>query len=260
MPMTRIRNRSEGRTTPRHWLAHAALIAIAFFAMVPFLWMLSTSFLLWTRNSVIITVLVIAGTTISSALTVYAFARIEFKGRGALFALMLATMMIPFPVMMVPLFTVFRWLGHHTRIQFLSTFRPLWLPAWFGSAFNIFLLRQFFLTIPKELSDAARIDGCGEFGIFVRVILPLARPALAVVALFAFLASWNDFLGPLVYLQRPEDFTLALGLQNFQSQNGGTPWHLLMATSVLVILPVIVLFFLAQRSFIEVIATTGMKG
>ena len=284
--------RRRGKRVP--WAAHAALILISLFAMVPFLWMVSTSlktperamefppkilpspfvpgnyadvvasgktnFLLWTRNTLVIAVLIVAGTTISSALAAYAFARLPFRGNGVLFTLMLATMMIPFPVTMVPLFTLFRWFGDHTGIAFLGTFKPLWLPAWFGSAFNIFLLRQFFLTIPKELSDAARIDGCSEFGIFARVILPLSRPALAVVALFAFLGAWNDFLGPLVYLQRPEDFTLALGLQNFQSQNGGTPWHLLMAASVLVILPVIALFFLAQRSFIEGIATTGMKG
>jgi multiple sugar transport system permease protein len=173
---------------------------------------------------------------------------------------MLATMMIPFPVTMVSLFTIFRWLGDHTAVQWLGTFKPLWVPAWFGSAFNIFLLRQFFLTIPNDLSEAARIDGCSEVGIFVRVILPLARPALVVVSLFAFMGAWNDFLGPLIYLQRPEQFTLALGLANFQSQHGGTPWHHLMAASVLVVAPIIVLFFLAQRTFIEGIATTGMKG
>jgi multiple sugar transport system permease protein len=134
------------------------------------------------------------------------------------------------------------------------------VPAWFGSAFSIFLLRQFFLTIPQDLSEAARIDGCGELGIFLRIILPLSRPALAVVALFAFMGCWNDFLGPLVYLQRPEQFTLALGLQSFQSQTGGTPWHHLMAASVLVILPVVLLFFLAQKTFVQGISTTGMKG
>jgi len=174
--------------------------------------------------------------------------------------LMLATMMIPFPVTMVSLFTVFRWLGDHTGVAFLGTFKPLWLPAWFASAFNVFLLRQFFLTLPDDLSEAARIDGCGDVGIFLRVILPLSRPALTVVALFAFLGTWNDFLGPLIYLQRPEQFTLALGLANLQSQQGGTPWPPLMAASVLVILPVLALFFLAQRTFVEGIATTGMKG
>lgn len=278
----------------RRWGVHLMLILICACAMIPFMWMLSTSlktpetalefppqiipnpivpqnywevvrsdrtnFLLWTRNTVIIAVLVVAGTTISSAVVAYGFSRIRFRGRGALFAIMLATMMIPFPVTMVPLFALFRWLGDHSGIDWLGTFKPLWVPAWFGSAFNIFLLRQFFLTIPNELSDAARVDGCSEFGIFTRIILPLSRPALAVVGLFAFMAVWNDFLAPLVYLQRPEEFTLALGLQNLQSGLGGTPWHLLMAASVLVILPVLGLFFLAQRTFIQGIATTGMKG
>ncbi len=273
---------------------HLALLLICAAAIVPFLWMLSTSlktlddalaypprmfpevfqwrnyldvfrsekanFLLWTRNTLVIAVLGVIGTTLSSALVAYGFAKVRFKGRGVLFGVMLSTMMIPFPVTMVSLFALFRWLGDSTGMPWLGTFKPLWVPAFFGSAFNIFLLRQFFLTIPTDISEAARIDGCSELGIFWRVILPLSRPALSVVALFAFMGIWNDFLGPLVYLQRPEQFTLALGLQNFQSQHGGTPWHLLMASSVLVILPVLVLFFLAQRTFIEGIATTGMKG
>jgi multiple sugar transport system permease protein len=273
---------------------HAALIVICALALMPFLWMLSTSlktpeatlayppqfvprpvqwhnyvdvfrsgkanFLLWTRNTLIIAVLGVAGTTLSSALVAYGFAKIHFRGRGVLFALMLSTMMLPFPVTMVSLYAVFKWLGDVTGTQWIGTFKPLWVPAWFGSAFNIFLLRQFFKTIPDELSEAAWIDGCSHFGIFWRIILPLSRPALAVVALFAFMAIWNDYLGPLVYLQRPEQFTLALGLQNFQSKAGGTSWHLLMAASTLVILPAIVLFFLAQRTFIEGIATTGTKG
>ena len=273
---------------------HLPLWIICGLAILPFLWLLSTSlktlenamlyppqyipsplrwqnytevlfsgrtdFLLWTRNTLIIAVLGVSGTVLSSALVAYGFAKIQFKGRGVLFAVMLATMMVPFPVTMVSLFSIFRWMGDHAGIQMLGTFKPLWLPAWFGSAFNIFLLRQFFLTIPDDLSEAARIDGCSEFGIFWRIVLPLARPALTVVALFAFMGIWNDYLGPLVYLQRAEQFTLALGLQNFQSQHGGTPWHLLMAASVLVILPVIILFFLAQKTFIEGIATTGMKG
>jgi multiple sugar transport system permease protein len=273
---------------------HVALIGISVLALLPFAWMVSTSlktlentmasppqwlpdpvrwanyadifrdpkanFLLWTRNTLVIAVLGVAGTTLSSALVAYAFAKIRFVGRGPLFALMLSTMMIPFPVTMVSLFTIFKWLGDHTGMDWLGTFKPLWVPAWFGSAFNIFLLRQFFLTIPNELSEAARIDGCNELGIFWRIILPLSRPALAVVALFAFMAIWNDFLGPLIYLQRPEQFTLSLGLQNYQSKGGGTSWHLLMAASTLVVLPVLVLFFLAQRTFIEGIATTGSKG
>jgi multiple sugar transport system permease protein len=219
-----------------------------------------TNFRLWTRNTLIIAVLCVIGTTFSSALVAYGFARIRFRGRGALFAIVLSTMMIPFPVTMGPLFVIFIWLGHHTPIDFMGTFKPLWVPSWFGSAFNIFLLLQFFLTIPEDLSEAARIDGCNEFMIFWRIMLPLSKPALSVVALFTFLWAWRDFLGPLVYLQNPSQFTLSLGLQAFESQNGDTPWNQLMAASILVISPVLVLFFLAQRTFIEGIATTGMKG
>jgi len=136
----------------------------------------------------------------------------------------------------------------------------LWVPPALGTGFNIFLLRQFFLTIPRDLSEAARIDGCSEFGIFWRIILPLSKPAIAVVALFQFLYSWNDFLGPLVYLTRQETFTLSLGLQAYQSQQGGVDWASLMAASTLVCVPIIILFFFTQRTFIKGIATTGIKG
>ncbi|NQU11912.1 carbohydrate ABC transporter permease, partial [bacterium] len=156
--------------------------------------------------------------------------------------------------LMVPLYGVFKTLG------WIGTLRPLWVPAFFGSAFNIFLMRQFFRTIPEELSEAARIDGCSEWGIFWRIILPLSRPVLAVVALFHFLTAWNDFLGPLLFLTRKHTFTLALALQNYQSQAGGVQWHHLMAASAVVILPIIILFFLAQKTFIRGIATTGIKG
>jgi len=275
-------------------LALLALVVISIGLLLPFAWMVSTSlkttaqttedpprwlpvpavpqnyltvlnhkkfcFLLYARNTLIVASLTVLGTTFSSALAAYGFSRIRFRGRSSLFAVMLATMMIPFPVTMVSLFNIFHFLGDRTGIQFLGTFRPLWIPAWFGSAFSIFLLRQFFMTIPDELSEAARIDGCSEFMIFRRIILPLARPALAVVALFTFMGTWNDFLGPLIYLQRPEQYTLALGLQTFQSQHGGTEWNLLMAASVLVLMPILMLFFLTQRTFIEGIATTGIKG
>jgi multiple sugar transport system permease protein len=167
--------------------------------------------------------------------------------------LLLATMMIPFPVVMVPVYGLFKDLG------WIGTFKPLWVPAFFASAFNVFLLRQFFLGLPKDISEAARIDGCSEIGIFFRIILPLSKPALLVVALFQFLASWNDFLGPLIFLTEQKQFTLALALQSFQSQMGGTSWHHLMAASTLVLLPVLALFFLTQKSFIEGIATSGGK-
>ncbi len=284
----------KGRRQSNPFLIHLTLLCVCVLFIAPFVWMVSTSlktvdqvmrdppvlipkpmmpenywkvithpkmdFPLFTRNTLIIATLCVIGTVLSSSIVAYGFAKIRFRGRGVLFALMLSTMMIPGAVLMVPQFALFRWLGDHTPIQFLGTFKPLWIGAFFGSAFNIFLLRQFFMTIPDELSEAARIDGCSELGIFARIMLPLARPALAVVALFTFMAVWNDFLGPLVYLQRPDQYTLALGLQTFQSQHGGTEWQLLMAASVLVLAPIVILFFLAQRTFIQGIATTGMKG
>jgi multiple sugar transport system permease protein len=292
-PDSQLGSRST-KSSSCQWLVHAALWGVCGCALLPFLWMVSTSlktldhamdfppqivpspvmpgnywdvltheranFLLWTRNTLIVAVLSVVGTTLSSALVAYGFSKVRFRGRGVLFAIMLSTMMIPFPVTMVSLFTIFRYMGDYTDVPWLGTFKPLWVPAWFGSAFNIFLLRQFFLTIPEELSESARIDGCSELGIFFRVIVPLSKPALTVVAMFSLMGVWNDFLGPLIYLQRPEDFTLALGLQNFQSQHGGTPWNQLMAASVMVILPVLMLYFLAQKTFIEGIATSGLKG
>jgi multiple sugar transport system permease protein len=211
-------------------------------------------YLLFARNTVIIAVLSLAGVLVSCSLAAYGFARIPFRGRRALFAICLATMMIPFPVIMVPtymLFKVFGWIG---------TFQPLWVPAWFGSAFNIFLLRQFFMGIPKELEESAMLDGCSRWGCFWRIMLPLAKPALAVVALFHVLAVWNDLVGPLIYLAHRDQFTLALGLQFLQSKAGDTPWNELMAATALIVAPVIVLFLFAQQTFIRGIATTGLKG
>lgn len=210
-------------------------------------------FLVYARNTLIITLLCVGGSVASNAVVAYSFARLRWPGRDAFFAVTLSTMMIPFPVVMVPTFALFRWLG------WVGTFKPLWVPAFFASAFSIFLLRQFFRTIPMDLSEAAKIDGCGEFRIFTDIIVPLSRPALMVVGLFTFMAAWNDFLGPLIYLVDQHTFTLSLGLQAYQTQHGGTPWNLLMAASFLVVLPVIVVFFFAQRVFIQGIATTGLK-
>jgi len=207
----------------------------------------------YAANTFFLCVMNVIGTVASSALAAYGFSRIEWRGRDKLFLVLLATMMIPFPVIMVPVYSLFRHLG------WIGTFRPLWVPSFFAGAFNVFLLRQFFLGLPADISEAARIDGCSEFQIFLRIILPLCKPALLVVALFQFMFTWNDFLGPLIYLARQKDFTLALGLQSFQSQNGGTEWHYLMAASTMVVLPVVVLFFFTQRSFIEGIAATGGK-
>ncbi|WP_432800027.1 carbohydrate ABC transporter permease [Poriferisphaera sp. WC338] len=210
----------------------------------------------WTYlfNTLFLCTLTVIGTVTSSAMAAYGFSRISWRGRERTFLIVLATMMIPFPVVMVPLYCLFRSIG------LTGTLAPLWLPTFFAGAFNVFLLRQFFMTLPRDLSEAARIDGCSEWRIFWQIILPLAKPTLLVVGLFQFMATWNDFLGPLIYLTDQQDFTLALGLQFFQSQHGGTQWHYLMAASALVVLPVIILFFCAQRYFIEGISMTGLKG
>lgn len=211
-------------------------------------------FLRFVWNTIVVCVLGVIGTVFANALIAYGFARLKWKGRDAFFAITLATMMVPFPVLMVPLFGVFKSLG------LVGTLTPLWLPSFFGSAFNIFLMRQFFRSIPEELSEAARLDGCSEWRIFWRIILPLSRPVLAVAALFHFLYAWNDFLGPLLYLTRKHTFTLALALQSYQTQQGGVQWNLLMAASAVTVVPIIVLFFFAQKTFIQGIATTGSKG
>ncbi|MCA1997239.1 MAG: carbohydrate ABC transporter permease [Armatimonadetes bacterium] len=211
-------------------------------------------FLVYGRNTLYVTVLAVIGSVVSNTLVAYSFARLRWRGRDLLFGVTLATMMVPGPVLMVPTYVLFREFG------WIGTFRPLWVPAFFGGAFNIFLLRQFLKTIPMELSEAARIDGASEWQTFLRVIVPLARPALTVVALFTFMWAWNDFMGPLLYLTDQHTFTLSMGLQFFQSQHTGTPWNLLMAASLIVVLPVIFVFLFAQRVFIQGIATTGIKG
>lgn len=205
-------------------------------------------------NTLWVCALSVIGVVASCTLVAYAFAFLEFKGRNLLFAITLAVMMVPFPATMVPIFDVFRSLG------WVGTFKPLWVPAWFGGAFFIFLLRQFFLGLPKDLLDAARIDGCSELEILWHVVVPLARPALAMVALFQFLGAWKDFMGPMLYLTDRSQFTLSLGLQAFQSQHGGTPWHLSMAASMMFSLPLLVLFLLARKTFMRGIAMTGIKG
>ena len=205
-------------------------------------------------NTLWVCVLGMIGTTLVSALAAYGFAFGTFGGKKLLFALTLATMMVPFPATMVPLYQLYRDLG------WIGTFKPLWVHCWFGAAFNIFLLRQFFLGLPKDLLDAARIDGCGELEIFWHVVVPLSRPALAMVALFHFLYAWKDFMAPMLYLNDKSQFTLSLGLHAFQSQQGGTPWHLVMAASAVFSLPLIVLFLFMVKTFIRGVAMTGIKG
>jgi multiple sugar transport system permease protein len=269
-------------STFRRWpssrlLVHGVLIAASVLFVLPLTWMLSTSlksidrtlvfppewlphplewrnyvetvhyipFWTYTKNTLIISVLSAVGTTFSSALVAYSFARLEWPGKTLLFGVTLATMMVPFPVLMVPLYEVFKALG------WIGSLKPLWVPAFFGSAFNVFMLRQFFLRLPKSLSEAMMLDGASELTIFFRAYLPLSKPPLAVAALFQFIYSWNDFLGPLLYLTDQQTFTLSLGLQAYRSQHGGAQWHYLMAASFMTTLPIVILFFLMQRTFLR---------
>ena len=206
-------------------------------------------------NSIVITVLVVVGTVLSSSLVGFAFARIRFRGRGLLFLIMLATMMLPAQVTMIPLFLVFRSLG------WIDTILPLVIPAFFGSAFFIFMYRQFIAQISESLIEAARIDGYGMLGIWWRIILPMCTPVTAITAIFTFIFVWNDFLGPLIYLHSDDQSTLALALNSFRNQYGGLEnVHLLMAVSVVTMIPCVVLFFAAQRAFVEGIGSGAVKG
>jgi ABC-type glycerol-3-phosphate transport system permease component len=195
------------------------------------------------------------GVLLSSVLVAYSFSRIPWGGRKTLFFLCIATMMIPFQVQMIPLYIIFR------NLQWINSYKPLIVPTFFGNAYYIFLLRQFFLTIPQDLSDAARVDGCAELGILWRIILPLSKPVLAVVALFQFMGAWNNYLGPLIYLNEETKFPLALGLQSMRSSfQEALVWPYLMAASTLIVAPMIIMFFLTQRTFVEGITLTGVKG
>lgn len=214
----------------------------------------SVNFPLYLRNTLVVTLLATVGCVGSSAIVAYGFARVKWRGRGVFFAVMLGTMMVPFPVVMAPLYVLF------SKAGLVGTFAPLWVPYWFGNAFSIFLLRQFYLTLPRELDEAASMDGCSAWGTFWRVAVPLSRPALAVVALLHVTYMWNDFLAPLIFLTHRDQFTLALGLHLYQSQAGNTPWNLLMAASTMVVAPVMLVFFLAQRTFVQGVSAEGLKG
>jgi len=268
-------------------IAYTLLTAGTVIISIPFLWMISTSLktqmdvyifppkwipnpIMWknyievtriwpfwryTSNSLTIAVGSIVGKIIASSLAGYGFARLRAPGRDVIFLILLSTMMLPGQVTLIPQFILF------SRLRWIDTFKPLVVPAFFMGPFYTFLLRQFFLTIPFELEDAARIDGCNSFQIFFRIMLPLSGPALAIVAIFEFQARWNDFFGPLIYLNSAQKRTLALALQYFQGSEGVLPQlHLLMAASFLSILPVILLFAVAQKKFIQGIVFTGIKG
>lgn len=272
------------RTLLNHTLVHLALLSGVALMFIPLAWTLSTSlktpgevfifppkwipeqlrwgnyaeavvaipFWRYLYNTAFITVLSIVGKVGSIMVVAFAFARLRWWGRDTMFIVMLATMMLPPHVTLIPQFILFKNLG------WLDTYLPLIVPAFFGGPWLTFLVRQFMLTLPRDLDDAARIDGCSSFGVFWRIILPLAKPAVIIIVIFVFNGTWNEFLLPLIYLFSPEKFTLALGLRMFQGE-ASTSWHLLMAASLLSMLPVLVLFFVAQKYFMQGIVFTGVK-
>ncbi|MBC8107798.1 MAG: carbohydrate ABC transporter permease [Anaerolineae bacterium] len=204
-------------------------------------------------NTVVITTLCVLGQVISCSLVGFGFARFNFRGRGILFMVMLSTMMLPAQVTMIPVFILFRYLG------MIDSFWPLIIPAWLASPFFVFMFRQFFSQIPEELIEAARIDGASNWRVYWQLMLPLSGPVIAIVCIYTFLGAWNDFLAPLIYLNSPENRTLTLALNAFKSQYGTTDAQLLMAASVVCMLPCIILFFAAQKYFVESVAMTGLK-
>lgn len=210
-------------------------------------------FVQYMVNSLGLGLTTVLGAVLSSALVAYGFARLKFKGNQLLFGIMVGTLALPGQVTMIPQFAVFRSLGWY------GTYLPLVVPAFLASPFYVFLLTQFFRTLPEETAESARLDGASEWTIFTRIVIPLAKPALATCALFQFIGSWNDFMGPLVYINDPNRYTLAYGLQQFYSSYGGK-WAQLMAGATLFTIPIVILFFFAQKTFIRGIATTGSKG
>lgn len=209
-------------------------------------------FSLLLKNTLIVAALTTFGTLVSSVIVAYAFARMKFIGRDRLFLIVLAMMMLPSIVTMIPTYVMY------ARLHWINTFLPMVVPSFFASAYNVFLLRQFFLGIPREMDEAAILDGASHWNILTRVILPNSGAALATVGIFAFIGSWRDFMGPLLYLNDPQKQTLEVGLRSYQAING-VQWHLIMAASVLTSIPLIVLFFVGQRYFVKGIVMTGGK-
>jgi ABC-type glycerol-3-phosphate transport system permease component len=268
-----------------HILLHIVLIALGFTFLVPLLWLISTSlkrgaqvfvvpvewipsdpqwsnfreifehlpFALFILNTASITIMGVIGSVLSSLTVGYSLARLRWPGRNFIFIVLLATMMLPHTVLLVPTFVMFKYLG------WLDTFYPLFVPSWFGSAFYIFLMRQFMMGLPTELDEAARIDGASSFRILWQLIAPLSGPAVVAVAIFSFLAHYNDFMDPLIYLTSNDKFTIALGLYWFAGRWGNL-WHLVMAASLVTIAPTFILFFTAQRYFVQGIQFSGLTG
>jgi ABC-type glycerol-3-phosphate transport system permease component len=280
--------RARRRRTLRTWIlpavAHAGLMIGSAVMLIPFAWMLSTAlkgegsifiyppqwiprppewvnfatifrvepFARYLLNSLIYAVFASLGQVVTCTMAGFAFARLRFRGRETIFMLQLATLMVPGQVTIIPTFVLMKYLG------WLNTLKPLIVPNWTGGAFGAFMLRQFFLTVPRELADAARIDGCSWYGILTRIFAPLAKPALTTLALFNFMWAWNDLFGPLIYLNSSQKYTVSLGLAFFQAVHF-TYWNWMMAASVVAVVPIIVLFAFGQRYFVQGIATTGLK-
>ena len=272
------------RKTVDSVLVYAALAIGSVFFVAPFLWMVSSSlkmnddiflfpprwipselhwenytnaltfipFFQYLFNTLLVASGNVIGNVLSASLVAYSFSRIAWRGRDACFYIMLGTMLLPPQVTMIPIFVIFR------TFRLIDTYAPLILPAFLGTPFFVFLLRQFFKSIPEALSEAARIDGCSEWQIYSRIVMPLSVTGLVTVIVFSFLWSWVDYLNPLIYIQSPDKFTLSLGLQQFQSSHA-LEWGMLMAASTLMVLPVIVLFFVTQRVFVGGIMAGGLK-
>ncbi len=272
----------------RKWILHLLLILICILFLVPIYWMLCTAlkqnsqifqwplvlfphpaqwinfkdalvasnFGRYLLNTLLLSIFVIMGNLFSCTLVAYGFSRIEWKGRDAVFVVVLATMLLPEQVTLIPLFVIFKHLGLVGGGY--KGYLPLIIPAFFGKAYFIFMMRQFFMGIPQELSDAARIDGCSEIGILWRIIMPLAKPAMVAVSLFSLINTWSDFLGPIVYLREKDFFTISVGLAMFQSRSF-IQWNQVMAASAMSIIPILIVFIFAQKQFVEGISMTGFK-
>lgn len=251
---------------PFYWMVRSSLMTKAEIFAMPMRWLpevphyinyhdalVSVPFLRYFFNSVFVVFMVIFGKLLSSSLIAYGFARIDFKFKNLFFALMIATMMIPWSVLLIPQFMIW------TKLNLYNTYFPLIMPSFFLDAFYVFLLRQFFQTLPMDYDEAATIDGASHFRIYRSIILPLSKPALMTVIVFAFMNTWNDFIGPLIFLKDQEKYTVSLGLQQFIGQYT-TEWHLMMAAATVAIIPMLIIFFFAQRYFIEGITFAGVKG
>lgn len=275
-------------TQPKYWIYHIIVGSLSIFLLYPIFWLLMSSFKVsetifitaeslipdpfilsnyvegWAgfagysfdvfiKNTLIIVVFVVVGNMIASSMIAFGFARLEFAGRAIWFAIMMITLMLPGEVLMIPQYIIFAKLG------WLDSFKPLILPAFFGNPFFIFLLVQFIRTIPRELDEAATIDGCSTFSIYYRIILPLITPALATTAIFSFYWTWDNLLGPVLYLQSPSRYTVSMALNMFLSNETVSNWGAMFAMSILTLIPVFVIFFIFQKQVVEGISTTGSK-